>query len=313
MAESLHAILASVSSRTVGDLADATASIGGTVVSVGDACDFDEDGGWLTINGTAYPYVSVDMEADTVKLGTALTGAVAVGDAVSLWDIDNAVIVTEATALVTVDGQDDGDPIRAVIDHSLNPLLAQGTFVAGQSVSVTRDGEEWTLTRVHAKSQVGLQRSLTNYYQAGIDNFDGTVTGLEVDASTPPTIVRLIAQPGGGVKVQQSDRSTYLAIRASAFTVSSDPDVKTKPTDPPDALSIIAAAPAKEWRYLTDEDDVRRIGPMADTLPDWLVQADTQDGTLGIDQARMVGVLWRAVEQLSERLAALEKPNEKGV
>jgi len=184
-----HGILASLSQRVVGDLADATASIGAVFVSVYDACDFDEDGGWLTINGTAYRYLSVDMETDTIALGTPLTAAVSIDDAVSLWDVDNAVIVTENTALVQVDGQDDGDPILAVIDHALTPLLAQGTFVAGQSVSLTRDGEEHRVTAVHGRTDTGtvISGAATLYSGTGTPTISANKGDLYIRTDTPGT------------------------------------------------------------------------------------------------------------------------------
>ena len=60
---------------------------------------------------------------------------------------------------------------------------------------------------------------------------------------------------------------------------------------------------------LTDADHVKRLGPMADDVPAWLVDLSPADAPAGehrtVELARMVGVLWRAVEQLSEELAAL--------
>lgn len=50
---------------------------------------------------------------------------------------------------------------------------------------------------------------------------------------------------------------------------------------------------------------MKRLGPMADDLPAWLVDLSPAHAPGGehrtVDRARMVGVLWRAVEQLTRR------------
>lgn len=306
----VHGTLTTLTERTMGDAFDTAASSGAQTLSLYDVSDFDEDGGSVLIGGSVYLYDTVDMDADTIHLTTGLLGAAAVDDTVELWDPDNLVVVSERVALVTVDDQEDGDGITADVDYSLSPLLAQSTLTAGQSVSLTRDGTGYRLTAVHGKNNAALNRSTTGYLQYGEDNYDGTVTGLEVDTTASPVVVRLVGQSGGGVKVQQSDRSTYLAIRASAFTVSSDPATKTDRQPAPDALAIIEAAPAATWRYLTDDDNVTRVGPYADDLASvapWMVGEDPQDGHLDVDLARMVGVLWTAVAQLAARIDELEK------
>ena len=152
---------------------------------------------------------------------------------------------------------------------------------------------------------------------------DGTFAGIAVVLTpaggfSPPTIATYATTPSGQqLNVTNPARTTYRPVLAAAFNVSSDSAVKTKPTAAPDALSIITDAPAQHWLYLTDEHDVKRIGPMADDLPKWLVDLSPADALGGehktVDLARMVWVLWRAVEQLSEDLAALRRPARTGV
>lgn len=295
MGDETHGALLSIATRTMGDQLDTAASSGATTLSLEDVSDFDEEnGGFVAVNGTTYAYNSVDMVADTIHLTTGLTATAAVGDRVDIWDGDTGVVVSELTALVMVDGQD-GDPIAAAVDHSLTPLLAAATLAAGQSVSIAKDGAGHRLTEVHAKNNQILNRSSAAGIQMGIDQADGTVTGVTVTSAGSVFLGTLIS-----ARVTSPDGVTFKPILASAFTVSSDAALKTKPTAAPDALAIIKAAPAKHWRYKTDGRDVKRIGPMAGDLPDWLAQVDETDGTLGLDLARQSGLHHRAIEQLIE-------------
>ena len=302
----IHASLLSLSEQALGDAFDTAASSGATTLSLYDVSDFDEDGGWVLVGGSAYAYDSVDMDADTLHLTSGLSAAAAVDDRADVWDPEGNVAVTERTALVTVDGQDDGDPLSVDVDHALAPLLVQQTLSAGQSVSVIRDGVGHRMVAVHGKNIQGLQRSDDATLWIGQDDGSGNVYGLIV--ALGGTVVRVGTL--GDFRVKTPDAATYMPILASAFTVSSDSAVKTTPTRAPDALAIIEAAPAKCWRYLTDADDVKRIGPMANDLPDWMQQViEEADGSshLGSDMARLVGVLWQANAQLLARIEKLEK------
>ena len=93
--------------------------------------------------------------------------------------------------------------------------------------------------------------------------------------------------------------TTYVPIKASAFTVSSTSavkhDVGALPFDP---LQLIAAAPAKSWRYLPEHaaDQTTHFSPLADDLPAELVVDDS------VDLRDLVGVLWAAVGTLAQRL-----------
>lgn len=310
----LHGTLVALTERTMGDEFEVAASAGATTLTLTDVSDFDEDGGRLTIAGTVYVYDSADMEADTVHLTTGLAASTAVGDRVDLWDFDTGDVVAERVALVSVNDQD-GDPVSAVIDHSLTPLLIQATFAAGQSVTMTSDGDEYRLTAVHGKNQQAtLRTNAATGMQMGVDDYAGNVYGIT--AAPGGTVVR--AGTLGDFRVKTPDGATYMPILASAFTISSDPELKTTPTPAPDALSIIEAAPAFSWRYLSDDTKVQRVGPLADEVQaaaHWAAEVDTEDGgTLGLDLARMNGILWAAFGQqieinqaLEARIADLEK------
>lgn len=298
----LHANLLALSDRTMGDAFDVAASSGDTTLSLYDVSDFDEDGGEVTIGGTVYAYDSADMEADTIHLTSGLLAATAVDDRADIWDADNGVVVSERVAMVTVDDQGDGDPVAADVDHALAATLNPTTLGVGQSVTVVRDGDGYLLTRVHGKNSQSITRSSATTVQHGIDDGAGNVYGII--ASVGGAVVRVGTD--GDFRVKTPDGVTYMPVLASAFTISSDSTTKTPPTPAPDALAIIDAAPAMCWRYLTDDEDVKRVGPMADALPAWLALHDAEDGTLTVDLARMVGVLWTAIGQLHARVTDLE-------
>lgn len=302
----LHGSLVSVSERTLGDQLAVAASSGATTLFLNDVSYFDEDGGYAVVGSNIYAYDTADMVADSIHLTSGLVASAAVGDVVSLWDSDEGVVVSERIALVALEDSD-GDPINAVLDHSLTPLLATTTMAAGQSVSMRHDGAGYRLAEVHGKNNQALQRSTSSGLQVGVDMNDGTTAGLQI---TPGgTVVRLATN--GDARVKTTDGTTFLPMLASAFTVSSDAALKTPPTKGPDALAIIAAAPAKHWRYKSDPKRVKRVGPMADDLPEWLQQVDPEDGTLGIDLARQSGLHHRAIEQLLARIEALETELDK--
>jgi hypothetical protein len=104
----------------------------------------------------------------------------------------------------------------------------------------------------------------------GIDPGDGTIVGIFSDGNA---LVRL--QTLGDVRIKMANSTAFAPILASAFTVSSDPDVKTaRDRGAGCAGDHRRRAGVKGWRYKTDEDDVKRIGPMADNLPDWIAQVD---------------------------------------
>jgi hypothetical protein len=304
----IHGRLVSLTQVTQGSALDLAASTGSTILSLYDASDFDEDGGSVQVNGVVYAYSSADMDSDTIHLTTGLTSAAAVDDRVDIWDADELLVVTERIALVTLDDQQEGDPLSVEVDHSLHAMLARETLAAGQSVSLLPDGESYRLVAVHGKNNQNTLKSNAATalgsqacVQMGLDQGDGTVIGVEAEYGG--SAVRIVSNTD--VRVKSPDRSAYHPVLASAFTVSSDPAVKTRPTAPPDALEIIRQAPAAHWRYLTDDADVKRLGPMADRLPEWLAQRDEEDGLM-LDLARQNGVLWRAVEQLLDRIERLE-------
>lgn len=102
-----------------GDELIAQVPTGSTVLPVDDAYDFSEDGGQLTLDGTLYPYVGVDYEADTVTLATPTTSDYPLGTPVRVYPPGSVKI-----ALVEFDDDDEG--CRALIPYGMAPQFPDG-------------------------------------------------------------------------------------------------------------------------------------------------------------------------------------------
>ena len=101
---------------------------------------------------------------------------------------------------------------------------------------------------------------------------------------------------------------SYIPIKASAFTVSSDEAVKTDIVEMPfDSVKAIQDAPAMHWRYRDEQaaDDGGHVGPMAGALPEQITVTEA-DGSMSVDLLSLVGTLWDAVSKLTARIEALE-------
>jgi hypothetical protein len=100
------------------------------------------------------------------------------------------------------------------------------------------------------------------------------------------------------------------ATLAAVIVNKSGEAVKTEIGEVPySALDVIRASPAKRWRYRQDpaEPKYYAIGPMGDDLPIELRQVNDDDpDDVMVMQHSMIGLLWKAVEELHERLEQLE-------
>jgi hypothetical protein len=115
---------------------------------------------------------------------------------------------------------------------------------------------------------------------------------------------------GSTLSVKDGANAGYNPIQASAFTVSSQRAVKTDITEF-DALQYVRSAPSRRWKYRNDieADDHWHFGPMLEDLPADLRRAlgratedETGEDLLGYDVVSLVGVLWEAVRELTERI-----------
>ncbi len=117
----------------------------------------------------------------------------------------------------------------------------------------------------------------------------------------------------GAVLCTINEGTVFGPCKASAFTVSSTQDSKTDIVDAQTVftpLDVIAAAPAKAYKYLAEVEQFgdaapMRFGPLAEQLPPELVHmTPTADGS-GLEKSVSLGdqygTLWAAVNQLLRR------------
>lgn len=98
------------------------------------------------------------------------------------------------------------------------------------------------------------------------------------------------------------DGGQYANIRALAHLVPSGRALKTGVGEVPySALEVIQRNPARRWAYLSEPDQYR-LGPMADELPDEIRDDRGMGGELAVNTTSMIGLLWRAVEELVEMM-----------
>jgi hypothetical protein len=123
---------------------------------------------------------------------------------------------------------------------------------------------------------------------------------------------------------------TGVPIEASQFRLASDSRMKSDVSDFEwSALDTVQQSPAKKWKRrnmgvrTAPQDDpmfasatTRSLreepwlfGPMADDLPPDLIHTDADSGMRKIELGSMIGVLWKAVEELSAKVKELEDVN----
>jgi len=148
---------------------------------------------------------------------------------------------------------------------------------------------------------------------------------------SPPSGVGMIWDGGGYIACVNGNTTTYdrIPIEASQFRIGSDSRSKRDVSDFGwSALDAVRGNPAKKWKRhsegvhkvpqedplfpqtrprTTSRNDPWHFGPMADNLPAELVHIDPDSGMRKLDLGSMIGVLWKALEELSERLSALEE------
>jgi len=169
---------------------------GGTdgLLTVGDGADFDEDGGWVSIEGTLYQYsgftdaVVTDYdEPVTLTLVAPFPGAtIAAQTRVDAYSTDDAALVVEYVGLVLLDGQDTGDPVEATIDHALIPLLPQTVRPdGGNAVTLEWDGDDLVVVAVNGKVPLADGTYIGPYTVEP----DRVTDGLPPSTSPTPTLI----------------------------------------------------------------------------------------------------------------------------
>lgn len=145
----------------------------------------------------------------------------------------------------------------------------------------------------------------------------GTFSGIQEDGSSwrliGPSSSLVLPNGTAEVRVRDANNAAYVVIRASAFTVTSTREAKQDIQDLGwSAADVVARAKAMRYRYREGHADPSRIhvGPMAEDLPAELVD-NTDPETPALDLGTLVGVLWAAVGELTERVRILEGLNSQ--
>jgi hypothetical protein len=163
--ETFHAVVKGVHVERLGDALTVAAAIGATTLSVRDVADFDDEGGYLRLNGTVLEYLSTDDDLSTITLAVALVAAAAVDDKVEAWDKANGQPAVVHKAVVDqIDGFDGF--ATAVVSQSIAHALSQDMRDGpGESVTLTREGAELRVVEVHGRT---FSLAALQYLQGGM-------------------------------------------------------------------------------------------------------------------------------------------------
>lgn len=182
------------------------------------------------------------------------------------------------------------------------PTAMQGRFVfqlpSGNQANISR-APSVSIRSKYAVSGTTLQNT---HLFPGIRFMDGSNTGqaagFHVAAYGAGTglndcrIVVVVGQDGGA----------YGRIQAAGFDPPSGRMMKEDIGEIPfSALEVIKANPAQRWRYIVG-DGRYEVGPMADDLPEEVRITNEFDGEHSVKLLSMVGLLWKAVEELQDRI-----------
>lgn len=238
MTEQLHGHLVAVNREYLGDEVAVDSGSDGSLV-VGDGADFDESGGWVSIDGTLYEYDTVtdttlaDFDEPVIlNLVSPPVSDVTAGTPVDVWSLDDNAAVVEWVGQVLLDGQDEGDPVEAVIDHALVPLLPETIHPdGGNAVTLRWDEDELVIASVNGKipSASGAYLDPTT-----IPVFVPTVApAASPDLTTYGLPSSIVLNAASGV-VDPGAEIEYHASLTSGFT----PDTSTLLPDTPTASLV---------------------------------------------------------------------------
>jgi hypothetical protein len=120
----------------------------------------------------------------------------------------------------------------------------------------------------------------------------------------------MYASPGT-LHITNEGDTAYRPVWASAFTVSSDSATKTGVQDPKfSPLHVVLNNPAKVWfRSEDDADDQLHIGPLADQFPE-AFRVHSDKGITMLNLGDMVGILWKAVQELASQHGITPDPSK---
>jgi len=269
-----NGIVQSVTEGRAGSELVAPAPAGATVLQLGDAVDFNEDGGLLILDDlTVVSYASADLDTDELHLHTPLAEA---------WPEETSVevypLVVERRVLVQLDL--DGEAVDARVPHYLFDRLPLGTREDGERVSLSLDGSEWvvadllgqepfvdgsyidpgTLPEVELPpigpteppsssptlTAVGSASAITLVADGVVD--PSTVLDYFMDGqlieSTRSTVVIVRSTPGGGDLDPDTSYSFYVVARNELGTAEPSPAVEASLNAEVDTETILTTVAA---------------------------------------------------------------------
>lgn len=171
---SVSGVVTSVSPDWRGSALAAATLATDTVLSVVDAADFDEDGGWLVVADVDTPveYLTVDEDADTITLAAAIGTAYEADEPVVVWDPTvegGGARVREDIAEVML--PDAEQPVFAVVKHEQIPTAGVYSLVGATVVLEDEDGDDETadwyvLSVLGREANVDPDRVATPFFRA---------------------------------------------------------------------------------------------------------------------------------------------------
>ena len=156
---------------------------------------------------------------------------------------------------------------------------------------------------------VGYTDGSASFITGGASGW-GFYVAADGDARTwlcgKPGGVSYIAKNGGRVGIGTDSPSQTLHVQGNIFasgtiTPSSDRRAKTdlEPVDPKEVLERVAELPIERWRFKTEDEGVKHVGPMAQDFHEafGLGESDTAIATVDAD-----GVAFAAIQGLNLKL-----------
>lgn len=191
MTEDQTGRVSAVTAEPLGDELAEAATAGASFVTVDDAADFNEDGGFVLIAEQVLEYETVDDETGVLTFADSvvLDADADAGDRVDLWDPEAGSVSMEWVAYVVVEGSALAeDTVEAVIEHALIPFLPEGIRqTQGEGVTLSWIGDELFVTNILGKTPLfdaGLLDPNTS-----LPDGMGAQEPVEPDHSPTPTTV----------------------------------------------------------------------------------------------------------------------------
>jgi hypothetical protein len=180
-----------------------------------------------------------------------------------------------------------------------------GRFEVGEDVTL-KGRNRYSGTTNFAGQFITYESGTDAYAFVGLANAGRTnQQGFTVRANVS-TRVNTVGQ----LEVVSQTSAAWRPVHALSFDVQSDRRTKQDLAAPEvSALSAVRAAPTYEYAYIDDPDGVRRLGVMADDLPEMLtvtLGSDDPDhfagGMKGVSLPQQLALLWQAFLELDAEL-----------